>query len=71
MDALKGNVKDIVLKHDASRIVQTVVKYGGKEEREEIAGELKGSYKELAQSRYSKVGVGDAESSRPSLRFSV
>ena len=55
MDALRGNVKDIVLKHDASRIVQTVVKYGGKKEREEIAGELKGSYKELAQSRYSKV----------------
>lgn len=55
MEALRGNVKDIVLKHDASRIVQTVVKYGGKEEREEIAGELKGSYRELAQSRYSKV----------------
>jgi pumilio family protein 6 len=55
MDVIRGNVKDVVFKHDASRIVQTVVKYGGQKDRDEIAVELKGHYKELAQNKYSKV----------------
>ena len=55
MDIIRGNVKDIVLKHDASRIVQTAVRYGGENERNEVAEELKGRYRELAQSKYSKV----------------
>jgi pumilio family protein 6 len=55
MDIVRGHVKDLVLKHDASRIIQTLVKRGTAKEREEIAGELKGQYKALAQSRYSKV----------------
>ena len=55
MDAVRGKVTEIVFKHDASRIVQTIVKYGGQKERNEIAVELKGKYKELAQSKYSKV----------------
>ncbi|KAG6810840.1 hypothetical protein H0H92_010104 [Tricholoma furcatifolium] len=54
MDVIRGKVKEIVFKHDASRIVQTVVKYGGQKERDEIAVELKGKYKELAQNKYSK-----------------
>ncbi|KAI8970646.1 ARM repeat-containing protein [Trametes punicea] len=54
MDIIRGKVKDIVFKHDASRIVQTVVKYGGQKERDEIAEELKGKYRELTQSKYSK-----------------
>ncbi|KAI0674047.1 ARM repeat-containing protein [Trametes maxima] len=54
MDTIRGKVKDIVFKHDASRIVQTAVKYGGQKERNEIAEELKGKYRELAQSKYSK-----------------
>lgn len=55
MDAVRGKVTEIVFKHDASRIVQSIVKYGGQKERNEIAVELKGKYKELAQSKYSKV----------------
>lgn len=55
MRVIQGKVKDIVLKHDASRIIQTVVKYGGQKERDQIAMELKGHYKALAQSKYSKV----------------
>lgn len=55
MKTIRGNVKDIVLKHDASRIVQTAVKYGSQSQRNEIAVELKGKYRELAQSKYSKV----------------
>ncbi|KAG6816173.1 hypothetical protein H0H87_008097 [Tephrocybe sp. NHM501043] len=54
MNVIRGKVKDIVFKHDASRIVQTVVKYGGQKERDEIAQELKGRYKDLAQNKYSK-----------------
>ncbi|KAF8965483.1 armadillo-type protein [Flammula alnicola] len=54
MNVIRGKVTDIVFKHDASRIVQTAVKYGGQKERDEIAAELKGKYKELAQNKYSK-----------------
>jgi hypothetical protein len=57
IDVIRGKVKDIVLKHDASRIVQSAVKYGGQKERDEIAKELEGSYKELAQNKYSKVSI--------------
>lgn len=57
MEVIRGRVKDIVFKHDASRIVQTAVKYGGQEARNEIAEELKGKYRELAQSKYSKVCI--------------
>jgi pumilio family protein 6 len=52
---IRGHIKDIVFKHDASRIVQTVVKWGGQKERDEVAVELKGKYKELAQNKYAKV----------------
>lgn len=55
MGIIRGHVKDIVFKHDASRIVQTLVKYGGQKERDEVAVELKGKYKDLAQNKYSKV----------------
>ncbi|EKM77539.1 hypothetical protein AGABI1DRAFT_77037 [Agaricus bisporus var. burnettii JB137-S8] len=54
MDVIRGKVKEIVLKHDASRIVQTIIKYGKQKERDEIALELKGKYRDLVQSRYSK-----------------
>lgn len=55
MNLIRGHVSDIVFKHDASRIVQTIVKYGRKEERDEVATELKGKYRQLAQRKYSKV----------------
>jgi pumilio homology domain family member 6 len=55
MSIIKGKVKDIVLKHDASRIIQTVVKYGGQKERDQIAAELTGQFRQLVQSKYSKV----------------
>ena len=55
MNIVRGHVKDIVFKHDASRIIQTVVRWGGPAERNEIAAELKGSYKDLSESKYSKV----------------
>lgn len=55
MNVIRGKVQEIVFKHDASRIVQTAVKHGNQSQRDEIAVELKGRYKELAQNKYSKV----------------
>ncbi|KAJ3876172.1 armadillo-type protein [Lentinula edodes] len=54
MNVVRGKVKLIVFKHDASRIIQTLVKYGGKAEREEVCEELKGSYADSAKNRYAK-----------------
>jgi pumilio family protein 6 len=51
---IRGNIKDLVFKHDASRVVQTALKYGSKSIREEIAQELKGTFVQLAQSSYGK-----------------
>ncbi|KAJ7720293.1 armadillo-type protein [Mycena maculata] len=71
MDVIRGRVKDIVFKHDASRIVQTVVKHGRQKERDEVAAELKGKYKELAQNRYSKFLVTKLIRLCPSHRQSI
>ncbi len=63
---IAGRVKDFVFKHDSVRVVQTAVKYGNLEQRREIARELKGEYRALAESRYAKfliakLVVGDDE----------
>ncbi|KAJ5777352.1 hypothetical protein N7520_000598 [Penicillium odoratum] len=57
-EIITGRVRDFVFKHDSVRIIQTALKYGNLEQRKGIAQELKGSYKELAQSRYAKFLVG-------------
>ncbi|KAF9527234.1 armadillo-type protein [Crepidotus variabilis] len=71
MDVMRGKVKEIVFKHDASRIVQSVVKYGGQPERDQIAAELKGKFKELSQSKYSKFLVTKLIRFCPSHRSSI
>ncbi|EPS32220.1 hypothetical protein PDE_07180 [Penicillium oxalicum 114-2] len=57
-EIVTGRVRDFVFKHDSVRVIQTALKYGNLEQRKQIAQELKGSYKELAQSRYAKFLVG-------------
>ena len=47
-------INDLVLKHDASRVVQTLVKYSDKERRDKIVDALKGSFYQLATSAYGK-----------------
>ncbi|KAK6458035.1 Puf family RNA-binding protein [Scheffersomyces xylosifermentans] len=47
-------VLDLVMKHDASRIIQTLVKYSTKERRDVIVNSLKGHYYVLATSSYGK-----------------
>ncbi|KAK7689468.1 hypothetical protein QCA50_007260 [Cerrena zonata] len=71
MSIIRGHVKEIVFKHDASRIVQTVVKYGGQKERNEIALELKGKYQDLAQNKYSKFLVSKLIRLCPTHRTSI
>ncbi|OBA24232.1 ARM repeat-containing protein [Metschnikowia bicuspidata var. bicuspidata NRRL YB-4993] len=50
----KDIVHDLVLKHDASRVVQTLIKHTTKERREAIVRALKGNYYKLATSSYGK-----------------
>lgn len=50
----KDVVYDLVLKHDASRVVQTLIKYTTKERRELIVKSLKGNFYQLATSSYGK-----------------
>ncbi|KAM6495204.1 Armadillo-type fold [Amanita muscaria] len=71
MSVVRGHVKVIVLKHDASRIIQTIVKYGGQKERNEIATELKGHYRDLAQNKYSKFLVTKLIRLCPTHRASI
>lgn len=53
-----GRVRDFVLKHDAVRAVQTAVKYSTQEQRKAIAEELRGTYAQLAESKYAKFLIG-------------
>ncbi|AOW07310.1 armadillo-type protein [Yarrowia lipolytica] len=50
----KNDIKNLILKHDASRIIQTLFKYADKEKREIITKALKGNYYDLAISSYGK-----------------
>ncbi|KAL4941320.1 armadillo-type protein [Aspergillus oleicola] len=57
-EIITGRVKDFVFKHDSVRVIQTALKYANAEQRKQIARELKGSYVELAQSKYAKFLIG-------------
>lgn len=50
----KDIVHDLVLKHDASRVVQTLIKHTTKERRDMIVRALKGNFYKLATSSYGK-----------------
>jgi hypothetical protein len=60
MGIVRGKIQDIVFKHDASRIVQTIVRRGDQLQRNEVATELRGRFKELVENKYSKVKMFDA-----------
>jgi pumilio family protein 6 len=47
-------VHDFVFKHDSVRVIQCAVKYSTIAQKKEIASELKGAYRQLAESRYAK-----------------
>ncbi|KAJ3129126.1 hypothetical protein HK098_002367 [Nowakowskiella sp. JEL0407] len=54
MKLIQGHVQDIIFKHDASRIIQTCLKYGNAKQRGLIATELKGKAVELSSSKYGR-----------------
>ncbi|KAI8086247.1 armadillo-type protein [Halteromyces radiatus] len=54
MSIIQGRVQDVIFKHDASRIIQTCLKKGNGEQRNQITEELKGKYETLAKSMYGK-----------------
>ncbi|KAH9975311.1 armadillo-type protein [Lactifluus volemus] len=71
MGIVRGMIRDIVFKHDASRIVQTIVKWGSQAQRNEVATELQGRFKELAQNKYSKFLVVKLARHCPSHRLPI
>ncbi|KAJ3019905.1 hypothetical protein HKX48_001629 [Thoreauomyces humboldtii] len=54
MKLIRGKVKDVIFKHDASRVVQCALKYGNQKQRDEIADELKGHYADLSKGTYGR-----------------
>lgn len=57
-EIITGQIKDFVLKHDATRAIQTAIKYSTPAQRKQIARELQGAYVQLAESRYAKFLIG-------------
>ena len=54
---LTGHIQSLCLKHDASRIVQTCLKYGTKPQCDQICTELLGTVRVLCKSKYGKALV--------------
>lgn len=53
-EMFSGKFKELILKHDGSRVVQTCVKHAGLKGREQIATELRGAFLEVAKNKYGK-----------------
>jgi pumilio family protein 6 len=56
-EAVKGRVAEVSRGHKGGRVLQTIVKYGGKEERLGVALELKPQWRAMMESKYSKVSL--------------
>lgn len=52
--AFTGKFRDLILKHEGSRVVQTCVKHGSPEQRRQIALELRGCFPDVACNKYGK-----------------
>ncbi|PGH30255.1 pumilio homology domain family member 6 [[Emmonsia] crescens] len=55
---ITGRVKEFVFKHDSVRVIQTALKYASPQQRKDVATELKGDYRSLAESKYAKFLIG-------------
>lgn len=53
-ETITGRVKEFVFKHDSVRVIQCALKYATPVQKQAIAEELRGSYRELAESKYAK-----------------
>ena len=68
---MQGHHVESLIKNDGSRIVQTIVKYGTKEQREAIINELKGHFVELAKNAYGKHIITKLMQSTPTGRAAI
>ncbi|KAI9203826.1 armadillo-type protein [Polychytrium aggregatum] len=71
MGLVTGKIHDIIFKHDASRIVQSILKYGTLDDRNIVAAELKGYYAELSKSQYGRFIVSKILNYCPKYRNNV
>ncbi|KAK5055412.1 hypothetical protein LTR84_013162 [Exophiala bonariae] len=53
-EIISGRVAEFVFKHDSVRVIQCAVKYATPVQKKQIVLELKGRYRELAESKYAK-----------------
>ena len=53
MILFKGKMKEVVLKHDASRIVQALIQFGSTEQRKSILNELSEAIPEMSKIQYA------------------
>lgn len=53
-EIITGRVTEFVFKHDSVRVIQCALKYANPAQKKQIAIELKGHYRELAESKYAK-----------------
>jgi pumilio homology domain family member 6 len=70
-EIITGRVKDFVFKHDAVRVIQTALKYARPEQRRQIAKELQGEYRVLAESKYAKFLVAKLVDGHAEIRDMV
>ncbi|WVN85230.1 uncharacterized protein L203_100375 [Cryptococcus depauperatus CBS 7841] len=66
--SVKGRVLEVSRGHKGGRVLQTIVKYGGKEERLGIAMELEPQWKAMMESKYSKFLMSKLIRYCPSIR---
>ena len=71
MSLITGQIEDLVFKHDASRIIQSLLKYGSSAQRNTIASELKKHTVEIAKSQYGKFIVSKILNFCPDYRKGV
>ncbi|TYJ56605.1 hypothetical protein B9479_002697 [Cryptococcus floricola] len=67
-EAVKGRVGEVSRGHKGGRVLQTIVKYGGKEERLGVAMELEPQWKAMMESKYSKFLMSKLIRYCPSIR---
>lgn len=67
-ESLKGHYKEVLMKNDGSRMVQTLIKYGSKSQKVAIVEELQGHFVDLAKNAYGHFIVEKLLKALPSFR---
>ncbi|OCF71984.1 pumilio domain-containing protein [Kwoniella mangroviensis CBS 8886] len=67
-NAVKGRINEVSRGHKGGRVLQTIVKFGGKEERTGVAMELEPRWKDMMESKYSKFLMSKLIRYVPSIR---